>query len=132
MAAVYSALDVFVLASHREGFSRASMEAAACGVAMVLTDIRGCREIGTDGEHLLLVPAADPQAFEYAVQRLLDDPDLRGRLGRAARGRAIEEFDQRGVAQTSLRVYDAFHDSEWTRRGNKGTRSLQMPMRREA
>ena len=56
MAAIYSALDVFVLASHREGFSRASMEAAACDVAMVLTDIRGCREIGTHEEHLLLVP----------------------------------------------------------------------------
>ncbi len=47
MPAVYSALDVFVLASYREGFSRASMEAAACGVPMVLSDIRGCREIGT-------------------------------------------------------------------------------------
>ncbi|WP_235498754.1 glycosyltransferase family 4 protein [Knoellia sp. Soil729] len=107
MAAVYSALDVFVLASHREGFSRASMEAAACGVAMVLTDIRGCREIGSHEVHVLSVPAADPQALMYAVQRLLDDPDVRGRLGRAARGRAIEEFDQREVAQTSLRSYDA-------------------------
>ena len=54
MPAIYSALDVFVLASYREGFSRASMEAAACGAAMVLTDIRGCREIGDDGVHLLL------------------------------------------------------------------------------
>lgn len=106
MPAVYSALDVFVLASHREGFSRASMEAAACGVAMVLTDIRGCREIGTTEEHLLLSPVGDAEAMTYAVQRLLEDPRLRERLGRAASERARSHFDQRRVARTSLATYD--------------------------
>ena len=105
MPAVYSALDVFVLASHREGFSRASMEAAACGTAMVLADIRGCREIGAHEEHLLLVPVGDATALAYAVQRLLDDPDLRGRLARAAAARARRAFDQRAVAQHSLDTY---------------------------
>ena len=85
MAAVYSAFDVFVLASYREGFSRASMEAAACGVPMVLTDIRGCREVGTHGEHLLLVPPQDAGAIADAVARLLEDAGLRARLGAAAR-----------------------------------------------
>jgi glycosyltransferase involved in cell wall biosynthesis len=106
MAAVYSALDVFVLASHREGFSRASMEAAACGVAMVLTDIRGCREIGSDGEHLLLVPAGDVNNLVYAVEELLDDAPLRARLGSAARGRAQDHFDQKAVAHRSLSTYE--------------------------
>lgn len=105
MAAVYSALDVFVLASHREGLSRASMEAAACGAAMVLSDIRGCREIGTHEEHLLLSPAGDPQALAYAVGRLLDDANLRDRLGGAAAERAQQSFDQREVARISLEVY---------------------------
>lgn len=105
MAAVYSALDVFVLASHREGFSRASMEAAACDVAMVLTDIRGCREIGTHEEHLLLVPVNDPQSLTYAVGRLLDNVPLRARLADAARERALGHFDQRRIAQASLNVY---------------------------
>ena len=105
MAAVYSALDVFVLASHREGFSRASMEAASCGTPMVLTDIRGCREIGEDGRQVLLVPVEDPQKMTYAVQRLLDDPPLRRRLGQAARERALGHFDQRRVAQRSLETY---------------------------
>ena len=49
MPAVYAALDVFVLPSYREGFSRSGMEAAACRVASVLSDIRGCREVGRDG-----------------------------------------------------------------------------------
>lgn len=105
MVAVYSALDVFVLPSHREGFSRSAMEAAACGCAMVLTDIRGCREIGTDGEHLLLVPPRDPAALAEALDRLIGDPDLRQRLGAAATDRARQAFDQRAVAAMSLETY---------------------------
>ena len=107
MPAVYSALDVFVLASYREGFSRASMEAAACGTAMVLTDIRGCREVGDDGVHLLLAPPHDGAALTRTVERLLADPDLRSRLGAAARQRALAEFDQRKVARVSLDTYEA-------------------------
>ncbi|MEO7268500.1 MAG: glycosyltransferase, partial [Knoellia sp.] len=113
MEDIYSALDVFVLASYREGFSRASMEAAACDVAMVLTDIRGCREIGTHEEHVLLVPVNDPQSLGYAVERLLDDAPLRRRLGDAARKRALGHFDQKAVAGRSLRAYDELS----TRRG---------------
>lgn len=106
MPAVYSAFDIFVLPTHREGFSRSGMEAAACGRPMVLTDIRGCREIGTDGEHLLLVPPRDADALALALERLLDDVDLRDRLGAAAARRAHAEFDQRRVAATSLAAYE--------------------------
>ncbi|HEU5149615.1 MAG TPA: glycosyltransferase [Iamia sp.] len=105
MVAVYSALDVFVLPSHREGFSRSAMEAAACGCAMVLSDIRGCREIGTDGEHLLLVPPRDPAALAAAIGRLVDDANLRHRLAEAAAARARRAFDQRAVAAMSIETY---------------------------
>lgn len=107
MPAVYSALDVFVLPSHREGFSRSAMEAAACARPMVLSDIRGCREIGTNGEHLLLVPQRDPAALLAAIERLLGDDSLRARLGSAAAHRASAEFDQRRVAARSLETYRA-------------------------
>lgn len=107
MPAVYAALDVFVLPSYREGFSRSGMEAAACGVASVLSDIRGCREVGRDGESLLLVPPRDEDALTAAVDRLLVDEDLRIRLGAAARSKASAEFDQRGVAAVSIETYTA-------------------------
>ena len=107
MVAVYSALDVFVLPSHREGFSRSAMEAAACGRPMVLSDIRGCREIGADGAELLLVPPHDPAALTAAVDRLLVDPDQRSRLGQAAAARARQHFDQRLVAGVSIATYAA-------------------------
>jgi len=105
MPAVYSAFDVFVLPSHREGFSRSAMEAAACGRAMVLTDIRGCREIGTHDEHLLLVAPRDPVALARALTTLASDATLRRRLGDAAANRARMAFDQREVARISLETY---------------------------
>lgn len=107
MPSLYSAFDVFALPSYREGFSRAAMEAAACGRAMVLTDIRGCREVGSHGEHLLLVPPRDPRLLAGAIMRLLEQPNLRERLGGAARERAREAFDQRLVARASLEAYKA-------------------------
>jgi glycosyltransferase involved in cell wall biosynthesis len=107
MPAVYSAFDVFVLPSYREGFSRSAMEAAACGTAMVLSDIRGCREIGQDGHHLLLVPPRDPARLARALLGLLADPALRQRLGEAAHQRAVAQFDQRAVARTSIETYAA-------------------------
>ena len=105
MPAVYSALDVFALPSHREGFSRSAMEAAACGRAMVLTDIRGCRQIGDHERHLLLVPPRDASSLTESLRRLLDDPGLRARLGDEARRRGQEEFDQSRVAQASIDTY---------------------------
>lgn len=105
MAGVYAALDVFALPSYREGLSRSAMEASACGRPMVLTDIRGCREIGTDDEHLLLVPPGDGPALARAIERLIEKADLRARLGAAARERALTAFDQRAVARQSLTAY---------------------------
>lgn len=106
MPAVYSAFDVFALPSHREGFSRSAMEAAACGRPMVLSDIRGCREVGTHGEHLLLVPPHDPGALAAAISQLVEDAGLRDRLGVAAHRRAMDEFDQRRIAARSLAAYE--------------------------
>lgn len=107
MPDVYAALDVFVLPSWREGFSRSGMEAAASALPMVLSDIRGCREIGVHEVQLLLVPPRDPDALTAAVARLLGDADLRKRLAAAARDRALEQFDQRTVARRSLEAYVA-------------------------
>jgi glycosyltransferase involved in cell wall biosynthesis len=107
MAAVYNAFDVFVLPSYREGFSRSGMEAAATGLPLVLSDIRGCREVGRDDQEALLVPPGDAPALTATLGRLLDDPALRDRLGAAARTRAMAEFDQVRVAASSLETYAA-------------------------
>jgi len=103
--AVYAAMDIFVLASHREGFPRAAMEAAAMGLPIVATDIRGCREIVRHEESGLLVPVRDPPAIASAVRRLADDADLRRTMGAAARRRALDRFDERVVVEIVLETY---------------------------
>lgn len=105
MPAAYSAFDIFVLASHREGFSRASMEAAACARPLVLTDIRGCRDLGVAGRDLILVPPRDPAALAGTLATLLEDHERRTLLAKAARKRARTHFDQRRVARRSLTTY---------------------------
>ncbi len=98
-------MDVFVLPSWREGMPRSAIEAAASGRAMVLTDIRGCREVARGGLEALLVPPRDAGRLTEAIGRLLDDTELRARLGQAARARAVDRFDERRVAARVVRVY---------------------------
>jgi ribosomal protein S18 acetylase RimI-like enzyme len=96
---------VFVLASWREGMPRSAIEAAAMGKALVLTDIRGCREVARHGREALLVPPRDPDALARAVARLAADPALRRRLGTAARARALERFSEAQVAERVVGHY---------------------------
>jgi glycosyltransferase involved in cell wall biosynthesis/ribosomal protein S18 acetylase RimI-like enzyme len=91
-------MNVFVLASWREGMPRSAIEAAAMGKPLVLTDIRGCREVARHEQEALLVPPRDPQALAAAILRLAGDQALRQRLGAAAGRRARERFDEAAVA----------------------------------
>lgn len=106
MVDLYDAFDVYVLASHREGFPRSAMEASAMGLPVIATDIRGCRQVVADGETGSLVPVEDADALAAAIRRLATDTELRIRQGIAARVRAIEHFDDRAVIDTTLRTYD--------------------------
>lgn len=103
---LYAAMDFYVLASHREGFPRSAMEAAATGLPVVATDIRGGREVVDHDVTGLLVPPRDVSALAAAIERLAVDPALRARLGRAARQKAARDFDQRDVIGLTLRVYE--------------------------
>ena len=93
-------MDVFVLPSWREGMPRSAIEAAASGTPLVLTDIRGCREVVREGVEGLLVPPRRPDLLAQAIGRLLEDPALRVRMGEAARARAEDRFDERRVTAT--------------------------------
>jgi glycosyltransferase involved in cell wall biosynthesis len=102
---LYGAFDIYVLASHREGFPRSAMEAAATAIPIVATDVRGCREVVDDGRTGLLVPARDAAALEDAIGRLADDGGARRRFGEAAAAKARDEFDQRRVIARTLEAY---------------------------
>jgi glycosyltransferase involved in cell wall biosynthesis len=113
---IYAALDIYVLASHREGFPRSAMEAAAMGLPIVATDIRGCRQVVDSGVTGLLVPARDAAALADALSRLAGDADLRAAMGRQGRAKAAKEFDQRQVIDTTLAVYAQLQETAASRR----------------
>ena len=84
---------------------KALLEAAACGRPVVTTDVIGCREAIIDGETGILVPVRDADALAQALTRLIEDPALRERMGKAGRERAIREFDIRAVVAKHLAIY---------------------------
>jgi glycosyltransferase involved in cell wall biosynthesis len=102
---LYRAMDVHVLASHREGFPRSPMEAAAMGVPVVATDVRGCRQVVAHGVNGLLVPPRDPEALAAAIAALANDAPCRARMGAAARERARSMFDQQRCIDITLSTY---------------------------
>lgn len=102
---LYAAMDIFVLPSHREGFPRAAMEAAAMGVPVIASDIRGCREVVEHGENGLLVPARDVDALVTAIRYLGGDEPRRRAMSQAARKRALSLFDEQRVVDIVMETY---------------------------
>jgi glycosyltransferase involved in cell wall biosynthesis len=101
----YAAMDVFLLASHREGFPRAAMEAAAMGLPIVATDIRGCRQVVDHERTGLLVRKRDAEAITAAIVRLASSRAVRRRMGNAGRRKAVAEFDDRRQIALTLETY---------------------------
>jgi glycosyltransferase involved in cell wall biosynthesis len=102
---LYTGMDLLVLPSHREGFPRAPMEAAAMGVPAVATDIRGCRQAVTHGVTGVLVPVRDPVALAGAIAGLAHDPVRRRAMAAAASEKARREFDQERCVVLTVSTY---------------------------
>jgi starch synthase len=83
---------IAILPSHQESFSLAGLEAMACGVPLVATNVGGFPEMVQDGVTALLVPPHHPAALAAAIDGLLADPARRATLGAAARNRALADF----------------------------------------
>lgn len=98
---------VLCLPSYREGFGNVVIEAAALGVPAVGTRITGLSDAIVDGRTGVLVPPKDSAALTAALASLLENEPLRRELGRAARSRALAEFDSHVVNRHVLREYDS-------------------------
>ncbi|ANY81832.1 glycosyl transferase family 1 [Microvirga ossetica] len=90
-----------------EGLPRTLLEAAACGRAIVTTDVPGCRTLVRDGTEGRLVPAGDAAGLAEALSDLSRQPDLVARMGAAARARVLDGFTERDVMETVKRLYSA-------------------------
>ena len=81
-----------MLPSHAEGMANALLEAMACGLPVVATRVGAAPSMVTDGESGLLVDASDVEGLAGALDRLINDPQLRARSGAAARQRVHERY----------------------------------------
>ena len=97
---------IAVLPSYREGLPRSLVEAAACGRAVVTTDVPGCRDAIEPGVTGLLVPPHDARALADAVLELAVDAPRRQAMGQAGRRLAERDFDIAKVVQHHLAIYE--------------------------
>jgi glycosyltransferase involved in cell wall biosynthesis len=102
---VAATFDIFALASTAEGLPIALLEAMALGRAVVATRVGGLPEVIDHDREGVLVPPGDPRALAEAILALLADPQLRQRLGEAARKRAAD-FDIRKAVRRMESVYE--------------------------
>ena len=108
LARLYGEAEVAIVPSLYEGFSLPAIEAMACSVPVVATTGGALPEVvGTSGETGLLVEPNDPEALVTAIRTLLDDADLRQRLGAAGRERVIARFTWQVTARGTAACYDA-------------------------
>jgi glycosyltransferase involved in cell wall biosynthesis len=105
IAQVWRDAHVCVLPSYREGLPKALLEAAACGRPIITTSVPGCRAVVDDGVEGLLVPAQDWVALANAMETLARSPELRVRMGLAARQRAEADFQQGAVMEQTMSLY---------------------------
>lgn len=105
IASIYRHLDLVVLPSYREGMPKTILEAAACGLPVVTTDVVGCRDAILPGKTGLLVPPRDAVALANAIKFFALNPSIARKFGREARKFAEANFDQESIVSQHLRLY---------------------------
>ncbi len=98
-------IDILVVTSFTEGFSRAILEAMAAGKPVIATDVGGNREAVVDGVTGYIVPPGDSDALVSRIRDLIKDPEKRERMGRAGRDRVEQEFTMEKNVKKVERLY---------------------------
>lgn len=99
-------LDVFVLPSLSEGLPMALLEAMATGLAVVASDVGDVSQIVHHNETGFLVESGNPKALADAIRQLLNDPELRRRLGTAAAGFIRDHYSAQTMARRYCEQYE--------------------------
>ncbi|RDH43211.1 glycosyltransferase family 4 protein [Zooshikella ganghwensis] len=100
-----SGAHIVVLPSYREGLPKVLIEAAACGRAVITTDVPGCRNAIDVNKSGLLVPVKDSKALADAIEKLLLNSDIRKAMGKQGRKFAERMFDINSVVDKHLIIY---------------------------
>ena len=97
--------DILCLPSYREGLPRSLLEGAAAGLALLTTDVPGCRDVVRANLSGLIVPARNVEALARAMLELVDNVEMRGALGSAARADVIARFSVESVINQTCAAY---------------------------
>lgn len=106
MARLLAAADVFVLSSVNEGMARVLIEALACGLPIVATEVSGSKACVEEGENGFLVPPREPQALADALRRMAESREARTRMGRRSRELAERRFDERRMLDELVTILE--------------------------
>lgn len=102
---LYQSASAFVLSSDWEGTPNVIMEAMACGLPVISTNVGGTSDLISDKENGLLIEPGDLPTMVNAVCSLMEDPKLCARLGSNARQFVLDNFDLSHLSEILTRVY---------------------------
>ena len=103
--AFFQNADIFILPSYAEGLPMSLLEAMMCGLPVIVSDVGGIPSVITDKENGLLITAGNRQQIAETLQLLINDPDLRRKIGQAAKQRCLAEFSTDAVVDKLLKLY---------------------------
>ena len=106
IASVFSSANIVVLPSYREGLPKVLIEAAACGRAIVTTDVPGCRDAIEPDITGLLCKVKDANSLANAIERLILDKELRNSMGKSGRELAEKYFDINHIVKKHFDIYE--------------------------
>lgn len=101
----FSAFDLVVLPSYREGLPVVLLEAAAMRLPVVASNIPGCVDAVIDGETGTLIPAQDERALARAIQDYIEMPELREHHGNAGRSMVLQDFRPEDIWASTFQEY---------------------------
>ena len=105
MPQIYQQSSIVCLPSYREGLPKSLLEAAAAGLPIITTDVVGCREAIIHNQTGLLVPHKRPEKLANAIQKLIENPDIRYQYGKNGKKLAIEKFCLNKIKRSFKEIY---------------------------
>lgn len=104
---VWMEAHICVLPSYREGLPKSLLEAAACARPVITTDAPGCKDIVEHNITGLVVPVKSITELADAIESLVNDRNLRIKMGLAGRERVISLFDKEIITEQTLKLYNS-------------------------
>ena len=101
-------LSIFIAMSTRESFGVAILEAAACGIPSITSDIGGLPEVNQNGVTGLIIKPNDSKKLAESIIKLFEDYDYRNRLGKQARYRVEKYFNWNNNVKKMINIYNGF------------------------